>query len=77
MEIRKSAIVVKCDSEEKFVLEKAFRIVAEIHKNKDIQDSCETSCPFKRYCNLANNDQPNDCMLDTTMFNLKQILENV
>lgn len=77
MEIKKSAIVVKLDSEEKETLEKAFRIVAEIHQNKLIQESCEINCPFKRYCNLANNDHPNDCLLDTTMFNLKEIMQNV
>lgn len=77
MEIKKSAIVVKCNSEEKQILEKAFRIVAEIHQNKDIQNSCEADCPFKRFCNLANNHQPNDCLLDTTMLNLKAILQNV
>ena len=77
MEIKKSAIVVKCDSEEKEILEKAFRIIAEIHHNKDIKDSCVTDCPFKRYCNLANNDQPHDCILDTTLFNLKEILNVV
>lgn len=77
MEIKKSVIVVKCDSEEKDILEKAFRLVAEIQQNAVIQDSCSVNCPFKRYCNLANNDQPNDCLLDTTMFNLKEILQNV
>lgn len=76
MEIRKSAIVVKCDSEEKGILERAFRIIAEIHQNKDIVDSCSTNCPFKKHCNLATNNEPEDCMLDTTMYNLKAILQN-
>ena len=77
MEIKKSVIVVKCDSEEKDILEKAFRIVAEIHQNKDIQSSCETDCPFKKRCNMANDECPHDCLLDTTLFNLKEILQNV
>ena len=76
MEIKKSAIAVKCNKEEKEILERAFSIVAEIEQNEDIKDSCSHNCPFKRYCNLANNDQPEDCLLDTTMCNLKEILNN-
>ena len=77
MEIKKSAIVVKCNSEEKQILEKAFRIVAEIHQNKDIQSSCEVDCPFIKRCNMANNECPHDCFLGTTSFNLKEILNIV
>ena len=78
MEIKKSAIVVKLDKEEKETLEKAFRIVAEIQQNKLIQESCGVNnCPFSRYCNLANQDAPGDCLLDTTMFNLKEIMNYV
>ena len=77
MEIKQMALVVKLDQEEKEILEKAFRIIAEIEQNKLIQDNCATGCPFKRYCNLANNDHPNDCLLNTTMFNLKEIMNYV
>lgn len=77
MEIKQMALVVKLNKEEKETLEKAFGIVAEIQQNKLIQDNCATGCPFKRYCNLANENSPRDCLLDTTMFNLKEIMNYV
>ena len=77
MEITQKAIVVKLEKEEKDTLENAFKVIAEIHQSKLIQDSCEYGCPFKRYCNHANGDQPFDCLLDTTLCNLKQIMNIV
>lgn len=76
MEIKQSAIVVKLDSEEKQILEKAVKIIDEIEHNPIIEDSCSHDCPFKRYCNLANNEDIHDCLLHTTIFNLKEILNN-
>ena len=77
MEIKQMAIVVKLDSEEKETLEKAFRIVTEIYQNELIQDNCSTGCPFKRYCQRANCDQDYECLLESTLFNLKEIMNNV
>ena len=77
MEIIKNSVVVKLDSEEKETLEKALSIVTEIAKNEIICDSCSHDCPFVSHCSLAHGDQPHECLLETTMFNLKEILKNV
>ena len=77
MEIIKNSIVIKLDSEEKETLEEALRIVTEIEKNQIIYDACSNECPFKKHCPLANSETPHTCLLETTMFNLKQILNNV
>ena len=77
MEIKRNAIVIKLDSEEKEILDNAIRIIADIEQNQLIRESCSHDCPFKRYCHLANGDEPHDCILDTAIFNLKEILNNV
>ena len=76
MEIKKNAITIELDSDEKTYLQGAMEIVEEIKNNQDIIDGCYALCPFSNYCNKSQARFDNHCFLDNGYYTLKIILKN-
>jgi len=75
MEIKKNAITIEFENDEKTCLQGAMEIIDGIRHNQDIVDGCDALCPYSNYCNRSQARFDNRCLLDNGYYTLKIILE--
>lgn len=75
MEIKKNAITVNLDHDEKSCLKGAIEIIEDIMTNQDIIDGCDGLCPYNSFCNFEKHQNEMKCLLSQTYYNLQFILE--